>query len=84
MSKDTMAVRVDADLRKRLDKLAEAFGQTRSSIINDALRQYADHQEWQVNLIADRARSIAEGRATLIDHEDVLATFEQRFADKHS
>ena len=76
--------RVDADLRKRLDKLAEAFGQTRSSIINDALRQYADHQEWQVNLIADRARSIAEGRATLIDHEDVLATFEQRFADKHS
>ncbi|URK16852.1 ribbon-helix-helix protein, CopG family [Thalassospira sp. GO-4] len=84
MSKDTMAVRVDADLRKRLDKLAEAFGQTRSSIINDALRQYADHQEWQVNLIADRSRSIAEGRATLIDHEDVLATFEQRFADKHS
>ncbi|HAY49108.1 ribbon-helix-helix protein, CopG family [Thalassospira sp.] len=84
MSKDTMAVRVDADLRKRLDKLAEAFGQTRSSIINDALRQYADHQEWQVNLIADRARSIAEGRATLIDHEDALATFEQRFADKHS
>ena len=84
MSKDTMAVRVDADLRKRLDKLAEAFGQTRSSIINDALRQYADHQEWQVNLIADRARSIAEGHATLIDHEDVLATFEQRFADKHS
>jgi len=84
MSKDTMAVRVDADLRKRLDKLAEAFGQTRSSIINDALRQYADHQEWQVNLIADRARSIAEGRATLIDHEDVLATFDQRFADKHS
>ncbi|MHC8491647.1 CopG family ribbon-helix-helix protein [Thalassospira sp. SM2505] len=84
MSKDTMAVRVDADLRKRLDKLADAFGQTRSSIINDALRQYADHQEWQVNLIADRARSIAEGRATLIDHEDVLATFEQRFADKHS
>jgi predicted transcriptional regulator len=82
MSKDTMAVRVDADLRKRLDKLADAFGQTRSSIINDALRQYADHQEWQVNLIADRARSIAEGRATLIGHDDVLAAFEQRFAEK--
>ena len=82
MSKDTMAVRVDADLRKRLDKLADAFGQTRSSIINDALRQYADHQEWQVNLIADRAHSIAEGRATLIEHDDVLAAFEHRFAEK--
>ncbi|KZB52529.1 CopG family ribbon-helix-helix protein [Thalassospira xiamenensis] len=82
MSKDTMAVRVDADLRTRLDQLANAFGQTRSSIINDALRQYADHQEWQINLIADRARSIAEGRATLIGHDDVLAGFEQRFAEK--
>ena len=82
MSKDTVAIRVDSDLRQRLDKLADAFGQTRSSIINDALRQYADHQEWQVNLIAERARSIAEGRATLIGHDDVLAGFEQRFADK--
>ncbi|WP_404423209.1 CopG family ribbon-helix-helix protein [Thalassospira australica] len=82
MSKDTVAIRVDSDLRQRLDKLADAFGQTRSSIINDALRQYADHQEWQVNLIAERARSIAEGRAKLIGHDDVLAGFEQRFADK--
>ncbi len=82
MSKDTVAIRVDSDLRQRLDKLADAFGQTRSSIINDALRQYADHQEWQVNLIAERARSIAEGRATLIGHDDVLAGFEQRFAEK--
>ncbi|WP_417833421.1 CopG family ribbon-helix-helix protein [Thalassospira xiamenensis] len=82
MSKDTVAIRVDSDLRQRLDKLADAFGQTRSSIINDALRQYADHQEWQVTLIADRARSIAEGRATMIEHEDVLAAFENRFAEK--
>ena len=82
MSKDTVAIRVDSELRQRLDKLADAFGQTRSSIINDALRQYADHQEWQVNLIAERARSIAEGRATLIGHDDVLAGIEQRFAEK--
>ncbi|RCK39401.1 CopG family ribbon-helix-helix protein [Thalassospira xiamenensis] len=84
MSKDTVAVRVDSDLRQRLDRLADAFGQTRSSIINDALRQYADHQEWQVNLIAERAESLEADKAVLISHEDVLATFDQRFADKEA
>ena len=84
MSKDTVAIRVDSDLRQRLDKLADAFGQTRSSIINDALRQYADHQEWQVNLIAERAESLEAGKAVLISHEDVLAAFDQRFADKEA
>ncbi len=84
MSKDTLAVRVDAELRQRLDNLADAFGQTRSSIINDALRQYADHQEWQVSVIAERAQSIQAGKATLIAHEDVLAGFDQQFADKQA
>tara|TARA_R110000782_G_scaffold220830_1_gene308035 strand:- start:398 stop:685 length:288 start_codon:yes stop_codon:yes gene_type:complete len=84
MSKDTVAVRVDPDLRQRLDKLADAFGQTRSSIINDALRQYADHQEWQVTLIAERVKSIEAGEEVLISHEDVLAAFDKRFADKQA
>lgn len=82
MSKDTLAVRVDPALRERLDKLADAFGRTRSSIINDALRQFADHQEWQVDLIAERAKSISSGDATLVTHEEVLAEFDTRFAGK--
>jgi|GEM_PF-977601 len=82
MSKDTLAVRVDPALRERLDKLADAFGQTRSSIINDALRQFVDHQEWQVELIAERAKSIASGDVTLVGHEDVLAEFDERFVGK--
>jgi len=84
MSKDTLAVRVDPQLRQRLDNLADAFGQTRSSIINDALRQYADHQEWQVSLIAERAQSIEAGKATFVSHEDVLAEFDQRFSNKQA
>ncbi|MFH1806681.1 MAG: ribbon-helix-helix protein, CopG family [Pseudomonadota bacterium] len=81
MSKDTLAVRVDEEMRHRLDDLAEAFGQTRSSVINEALRQYVEHQEWQVDLIRNRLAALDAGAVETVPHEDVLAEFEKRFAE---
>lgn len=82
MSKETLAVRVDDDIRTRLDTLADAFGKTRSSVINDALRQYVEFQEWQVDLIKTRHAALRDGNAQTISHEDVLVKFDQRFCDK--
>lgn len=81
MSKETLAVRVDDDMRLRLETLADAFGQTRSAVINDALRQYVEYQEWQVDIIRSRRDALAAGTAKTVAHEDVLAEFDQRFAD---
>ena len=43
-----------------------------------------DYQEWQVKLIAERLQSIEEGTTSMVSHDDVMAMFEKRFADKQT
>jgi len=43
-----VTIRLDAALKKTLDRLAKATGRSRSFLAQDALRQYLDEQAWQV------------------------------------
>jgi predicted transcriptional regulator len=44
----TMTVRLDEDLKARLDLLAEATRRTRSFLAEEAIRHYVELNEWQV------------------------------------
>jgi RHH-type transcriptional regulator, rel operon repressor / antitoxin RelB len=43
-----MTIRMEAGLKKSLDKLAKATGRSRAFLAQDALRQYLEEQAWQV------------------------------------
>ncbi len=43
----TMTVRLDDDLKKRLEDLAEANKRTKSFLATEAIRDYLDLNEWQ-------------------------------------
>jgi len=73
-----LAFRIDDELRQRLDQLSSATDRPLSYLATEALRQYLDANEWQVQAIAEGLQAAAEGR--LIDHEMLIKTWEDKRA----
>ena len=44
----TMTVRLDDDVKERLDRLAEATERSKSFLAAEAIRAYVDNNEWQI------------------------------------
>jgi RHH-type transcriptional regulator, rel operon repressor / antitoxin RelB len=47
----TMTVRLDDDVKNRLDQLAEATHRSKSFLASEAIRAYVETNEWQINEI---------------------------------
>ena len=44
----TMTVRLESELKDRLDKLADATHRSRSFLAGDAIRKFIELNEWQI------------------------------------
>jgi RHH-type rel operon transcriptional repressor/antitoxin RelB len=69
MRSTTFTVRVDRDIKKRLEKLAESTGRSRSYLAAEAINEYLDVNEWQVIGIKRAIASLDRGQG--ISHEQV-------------
>jgi predicted transcriptional regulator len=67
--KSAVTIRLDAELERRLDQLAESSGRTRSEIVREALRRQLDLL--QLDQLRGRVMPFAEARGYLTD-EDVF------------
>ena len=47
----TMTIRLEDDIKDRLDRLAEATQRSRSFLAAEAVRAYVENNEWQVGEI---------------------------------
>ncbi|MEZ5647663.1 MAG: ribbon-helix-helix protein, CopG family [Alphaproteobacteria bacterium] len=54
---EILSVRIDAALKRRLEVLAEAMTKTKSWISAEAVRQFVEHNEWQVQAILEGIKS---------------------------
>ncbi len=77
--KDVITVRLDPDMRRKLESLARATARTRSFLVTDAIQEYLEVNEWQVAAIQEGIRQADEEK--LIPHEQVRAKWEKRLAD---
>ncbi|TAK76820.1 MAG: ribbon-helix-helix protein, CopG family [Gammaproteobacteria bacterium] len=78
MTSTTMTVRLDDQLKTRLDKLAELTHRSKSFLAAEAINEYLKIQEWQIN---DITKSIAEADAgQLVDHDSVVKHWEKKRA----
>ncbi|NJO33339.1 MAG: ribbon-helix-helix protein, CopG family [Rhodospirillales bacterium] len=71
MAKTNLSIRIDDETRERLDLLAAKSGRNRSSLIEDALKVYLDHETWltgQIELGKDAA-----GTTPRVEHPVLLA-----------
>ncbi len=69
MSSTTFTVRVEPEVKKRLEKLAKSTGRTRSFLAAEALNAYLDVNEWQVAGVKRAIASLDRGEG--VSHQEV-------------
>lgn len=69
MPSTTFSVRVETDVKKRLEKLAKSTGRSRSFLAAEALTAYLDVNEWQVAGIKRAMASLDRGGG--VAHQEV-------------
>lgn len=60
MVSETFTVRVDAKTKRRLAKLADCTGRSRSFLAAEAITEYLDANEWQIKGIKAALASIEQ------------------------
>lgn len=57
----TMTIRLEADLKDRLDQLAGATSRSRSFLAAEAIRDFIELNEWQIQEINDAIKEADNG-----------------------
>lgn len=73
-------VRVKAETKRRLAALARNTRRSESLVIEEALEQYLEVNEWQLKGIQDAVSEADAPDAVFVDHEEVLARLESKVA----
>ena len=75
---ESVTLRLDLDVRKRLDKLAKATDRAVVALAAEEGQQYVELNEWQITAIQDGLRDADHGR--FIDHARLKSRWEKRLA----
>lgn len=76
----SLTVRVKPDTRTRLETLARVTRRSKSYVIEEALEQYLEVNEWQIKGIQDAVAEADSPDAVLTGHDEVLARWEAKVA----
>ncbi len=72
----TLSVRVEPEVKARLDALADATQRSRSFLAAEAIREYVEINEWQLQEIQN---GVAEADAGDFVSEDELASLARKW-----
>ena len=75
---EPVTLRLEPELRKRLDRLAKATERSRAALAAEAVRQFVELNEWQITAIEEGVREADQGR--FIDHAQLKAKWEKKLA----
>ena len=76
---EVITIRIEREIKERLEKLAQATARSRSFLAAEAIRCYLDQQGWQVEQILEGIEEAEVGK--LVEHEKVVRKWEARLAD---
>lgn len=72
--RDQLSLRIAASTKKRIEALAQATRRTKSFVVEEAINQYLELNEWQISSIKRGLEDVKAGR--VISHEDLLREWE--------
>ena len=75
---EPVTLRLEPEIRKRLDKLAKATERSRAALAAEAVRQFVELNEWQITAIEEGVREADKGQ--FIDHAQLKAKWEKKLA----
>ncbi|HDZ62766.1 MAG TPA: ribbon-helix-helix protein, CopG family [Nitrospirae bacterium] len=67
----TLTIRIDEKTKERLDNLAKATARTKSYIVDSAIKEFLETNEWQIKSIKESVERADREDAKFIDHEKV-------------
>ncbi|MGD2084576.1 MAG: CopG family ribbon-helix-helix protein [Candidatus Aminicenantes bacterium] len=67
--KETITIRVEPEIKEKLDQMAHATKRSKSYLASEALQEYIKLNEWQIKAIQEGIRQADEGQ--LISHEEI-------------
>ena len=76
----SVTVRVKPTTKTRLEALAHATRRSKSYVIEEALEQYLDLNEWQIDGIVQALTEADRPDSVFVDHDEVLAKWEAKIA----
>lgn len=79
MNTSTITVRVEAQIAKRLERLARATSRSKSFLAAEAIEEYLAVQEWQVEAINEGIEAADRGEG--VELSEVKAAWEKKLAN---
>ncbi len=71
MMSQTVSVRLEDDTLKQLDVMAKASDRSRAWLMSQAVKQFVEHEAWQIDAIKISLEKLEGGKAGFVGHEDV-------------
>ncbi len=75
-----VTVRVSTTVAKRLEKLAEAMDRSKSYLAAEAIEEYLDIHEWQINAIKEAIAEVDRGET--VPFEEVKKYWEKELENE--
>ena len=82
MPKQNITVRLDPEIVKHLDRMAQAMDRDRSWIMSHAIERYVENESWQVEEIRKAVEKVKSGKAKLIPHEEIFSKLEAKIKER--
>lgn len=67
----TVSIRLDEDILIELTKLAKITDRSKSWLMGHAVKQYVQHESWQIKAIEKTLSKVEEDSAKFASHEQV-------------
>jgi predicted transcriptional regulator len=80
MSTTTFSIRLDDETKERIEKLAKSTARSKAFLINEAVKEYLDINEWQIQEIKQAIKDTDKPGAKFIDHDKVKSKWEAKLA----
>lgn len=68
----TVSIRLDEDVVRKLDALTKVTERSRSWLMAQAVEQYVEHEAWQIEAIRNTLDTMRQGQAGFASHEETL------------
>ena len=69
----TLTIRIDEQTKEKLEHLAAATARSKSYLVNSAIKNFIEADEWQVREIKETVERANRKGAEFVDHEEVTA-----------
>lgn len=79
---ESLHARIPQEILTELDKIAVNLGRSRNWVLNEALKQFLDVQQWQTELIEQRLLESESSKAKFIAHDEIMEKHEKRLKKK--